>query len=1061
MISHQQIQEILDRADIVEIIGSEIQLKKEGANYTACCPFHREKTPSFKVSPSRQIWTCFGGCSESGDVIKFLQKIRNWSFIEAVKFLANKYNVEIEDEKESPEEQGKRMKREAMLLLNQKVTMFYCEQIRNSKYQHAYQYAVNRFGAAHVTDAQLGYAPPGNQLYQWATEQRENIDLLLEIGLLKRNEEKGHIYDFYRDRLMIPIISRSHQIIGFTARDLSGSDGTAKYLNSTNSECYNKSTSLFGLDIAWREACRSSKFYLVEGAADAMKMHSVGINNVIAPLGAAWTKEQFQILRRATSSICYINDADVIKQGQKYGAGIGFVIKNGIEAMKEGMYVTVKELPRHEDGTKQDPGEFFDDRHKLDLLPEEDFIPWYAEKIFDKNDPSAKKAENLISIAEIASYIKDDMVLQMTIQVLLKYNKSKTFWLNTIEEYKYGRTKKKEQTEQSVDLRNYGFYEDGHCYFGQTEKGRTQWSNFELKPLFHIRDDESPKRIFEITGTHNQKNIIEFTMEEMASPTKFRQKLIGVGNFLWMAHENELIKLYSYLLAHTETAQGVKQMGWQSSGSFYAFGNGIWKDDEFYKADEYGICHLPEENWYIPAASKIHKGKEDTYTKERGFIFNEYVRVNMSDYLHQFCEVFGDNGKIGICYWIASLFRDIIVSHKSGFPLLDLFGPKGTGKTQMAKALMAFFMPENEAPNLKNATLPSMNAVLTFVSNALVHLDEYKNDIKSDRIEMLKGIYDGVGRTKMGGAAYDKTITSSVKTGVILSGQEMPTADIALFQRCLFLTFPKGTYNEDEKQRFQKLFDVNRQGLMTLSVDVLKYRKTFEMRYMESYNAVTKDLLEKLDNIEIETRIMTNWTIIVAAIHCLQDKISFPFAYEDILNIVAEMMLNQNRLSKTRNELSQFWTAVQYLFEEGKIFDTADFKIKAVEKIESSTMSRIFPHPKRILYLNKNRIFQLYEISERQRGQNPLPSDSLRIYLQNAENYFGVVHSVSFNSYVNGVQEFRAGGAGNPKPVRKILSALAFDYDALSMAYDINLERVIGDEVEIKETAKDGQQLQS
>ena len=1044
MIDKRQVQEILDRADIVDVVREDLELKKQGANWVACCPFHNEKTPSFIVSPSRQTWHCFGGCQEGGDVIKFLQKIRNWSFVEAVMYLAKKYHIEIEEKKESQEEQEQRMKREAMLILNQKAAEFYAQQIRDEKNLVAWDYAVARFGEDHVRDAMIGYAPKGNQLYQWASEKGESIELLLEIGLLRRNEERGHIYDFYRERLMIPIFSRSHKIIGFTARDLSGKDGTAKYLNSENSEVYNKSTSIFGLDIAWREACKTGKFYCVEGAADAMKMHSVGILNVVAPLGGHWTKEQFQELRRATSSICFINDADRVPLGKKYGPGIAFVIKNGIEATKEGLSVTVRELPNKKDGEKQDPGEFFTGREKIDNLHETDFILWYAEKIYDKEAPSATRADTMRQIADVASYIKDDMVLQMNIQALQKYNKSKTFWLNAIEENRFNRTKKKEQAAQGVDLRQYGFYCEGHCYFGQTDKGRMQWSNFEMKPLFHIKDDESPRRLFEVTNAKGHKSIVEFTMEEMVSLSKFRQKLGGIGNYIWMASEREMIKLQAYLYDDTREAQRVKQMGWQSQGEFYAFGNGLWWNDEFHKADDYGICNLTEANWYIPSASKIYKSNTEAFSRERSFIYNDYARVNMGEYLDQFCQVFGDNGKIGLCYWVASMFRDIVVSHKSSFPILDLFGPKGTGKTQMAKALMAFFMPENDAPNLKNATLASLNAAVTFVSNALVHLDEYKNDIKADRIEMLKGIYDGVGRTKMGGAAYDKVIMSSVKTGVILSGQEMPTADIALFQRCIFLTFPKGTYSEDEKRRFQRLFEINRQGLMSVSVDILRWRKTFEMRYTGSYDKVTRDIMELLNNQEVETRIMTNWSIIIAAMHCLSDKISFPFSYEELLKIAVEMMRQQNRLSKTRNELSQFWVAVQYLFEEGKIFATADFKIKTQERFRSTTIKeRIFAHPKKILYLNKNRIFQLYEISERQRGQNPLPSDSLKIYLQNAENYLGVVHSVSFASFVNGSQEMKAEGA-KIVPVRKVLNAMAFDYDALADAYDINLERYGG-----------------
>ena len=155
-----------------------------------------------------------------------------------------------------------------------------------------------------------------------------------------------------------------------------------------------------------------------------------------------------------------------------------------------------------------------------------------------------------------------------------------------------------------------------------------------------------------------------------------------------------------------------------------------------------------------------------------------------------FCRVHGNNGKVGLAYWIASLFRDIITSYTRSFPILDLFGPKGSGKTEMGAALMAFFVPDNKAPNLKNSTSTALNDDVAFVSNALVHLDEYKNDVRPDKIEFLKGLYDGVGRVKMSGSSYDSRIMTSVKSGIIMSGQEMPTADIALFHRCIYLSFP-------------------------------------------------------------------------------------------------------------------------------------------------------------------------------------------------------------------------------------------------------------------------------
>lgn len=1047
MIPQDIIDKVLDRADIVDVIDDYVKLTKKGRDYVACCPFHKEKTPSFRVSPSRQIWHCFGSCAEGGNVISFLMKHEAMSFNDAVRLLAKRYNIEIEEEQESSEAREARMKREALTLLNQRVADYYVQLINTKEGADAWNYGVSRFTTDYMKSAGIGWAPDKwGTLYDWAVSRGENIDMLIELGLLIKNTEKGTIYDAYRDRLMIPIRDRRRNIIGFTARKLSdNNDEVSKYKNSCESVLYHKSESVFGIDVAWKEGCKQELFYLVEGAPDAMKMHSVGIDNVVAPLGGAWTKEQLQMLKKASANICFINDADPVPQGKHYGTGIGFVIKNGAEAIRMGFNVYVREIPCKEGNLKQDPGDFFTDKHKMKELEEQDFVVWMADKLIHKDGAAGKKTDSIKEVAELVSFIADDMRIEMLLPELCRIYKGKELWRNSINKARWARQEAKE-TKEAVDLRKYGFYEQSNCYYGLGDKGDSQWSNFTMQPLFHIQDNESPKRLFYIKNMKGREEIVEMNMEELVSLSKFRQKVEGIGNYTWMGSDRDLMKLKSFLYDKTETARIIRQMGWHPAG-FYAFGNGIWQDGDFHKADDFGVCRLSDSNWYIPAASKLYRDDAKKFERERKFIHTSLQSVKMGEYTAQFCRVHGDNGKVGLAYWIASLFRDIITSYTRSFPILDLFGPKGSGKTEMGAALMAFFVPDNKAPNLKNSTSTALNDDVAFVSNALVHLDEYKNDVRPDKIEFLKGLYDGVGRVKMSGSSYDSRIMTSVKSGIIMSGQEMPTADIALFHRCIYLSFPRSEFTIEERQRFAALREIQKLGLTSLTLEVLRCRKRVEANFLDTYNAVLDDINRITGDRKIETRIVENWAKALAAMRCVEDKIQLPFTYAELLKICCDGIVEQNKLSSTGNELAQFWKSIAFLLANGDIFATSDFHIKSMKTIDTDLTNKTFPDSHKVLMLNRTRIFTLYKQACLHSNETPLPQDSLQVYLENASYYLGKKHSVRFKNIIKGVKQTIPDGCGKYRDKESVMTAMCFDYEIICDMYDISLENEPGETI--------------
>ena len=605
MIRQEIIDTILDRTDIVQVIAQHVQLKKSGIRYVGCCPFHQEKTPSFYVFPHTGTFKCFG-CGEGGDAIYFIEKAENKTFVEAVRTLAQKANVQIEEQEESVEEKQKRMHREALWITNKQVADFYRKQFLDSK--EAQEYAYRRWGKDYCTMQEIGYAPKDGHAMQQLPVKAE---FLKELGLLNRGG-----YDFYQNRVVIQIHDRFGHVIGFTARCMD--DQQPKYLNSSESDIFHKSYVLFGIEDAWKTAAKQDKMFLVEGAPDCMRLQSIGIHNTVAALGSAWNDSHFSTIKRVTNKVCFLPDADPPKKGETHGHGVQVVMEAGTQAMEYGLTVSVKEIPDTEENIKQDPDSFFKNTNIFNATEEVDFILWMADKLFPHTTTTEEQREAIKEIAYLLSLIDDETGVSMYIGKLTKYYQGKRLWLKAVDEERKKReqeTKTTKDKEENDLNRKYGFYVDHGCYMSITEKGSVyEWSNFTMLPLFHIKDTTNPKRLYKIKNAMNQEEILELKQEDLIALAKFKQKIEGLGNFIWKGTEKELTKLKSYLYEKTETATEITQMGWQRAG-FYAFGNGVFYDDLFIKTDDYGIVRLKDKgNYYLPSCSTIYKSDTKLFT---------------------------------------------------------------------------------------------------------------------------------------------------------------------------------------------------------------------------------------------------------------------------------------------------------------------------------------------------------------------------------------------------------------------------------------------------------------
>ncbi len=427
MIPQDTVNRILDAAQIVDVVGDFVTLKRRGANYIACCPFHNEKTPSFSVSASKGIFKCFG-CGKSGTAVGFVMEHENMSYSEALKYLAKKYHIEVVEKEETAEEIAQKQKHESLLLVSEYAGKFFQESLQTPEGQNiAYQYFRSR-GLEDETIRKygLGWAPLSRKaLTESARAAGYKEEFLIETGLCVKYEN-DQLKDRFFDRVIFPIHSVSGRVIAFGGRTLKTDKTVAKYINSPETEIYVKSRSLYGIYFAKNEISRQDRCILVEGYLDVLSMHQLGITNVVASSGTSLTVEQIRLIRKFTNNITIIYDGD--------GAGIKAALRGIGLVLKEGMNVKVVLLP---DG--QDPDDFAR-RHTLDEVKdhiaqnEQDFINFKTDLLLEEagNDPIARA--NLINdIADTIALIPDAVVRAVYVQTsAAKFNMNEAILMERV-----------------------------------------------------------------------------------------------------------------------------------------------------------------------------------------------------------------------------------------------------------------------------------------------------------------------------------------------------------------------------------------------------------------------------------------------------------------------------------------------------------------------------------------------------------------------------------------------------------------------------------------------------
>lgn len=1021
MIKEVSIQAVKDQAQIEDVVGQFLKLDKAGSKWRACCPFHKEKTPSFVVTPSMNIYKCFG-CGAAGDPVKFLMEHERLDFISAIKWLADYYSITLEETKEKEDPKVRDHMKELRQVLRA-AERFYQRNLfkmldKEGETPAKYLLEWRKWTKDTILTFGLGYAPDEwKALFTTVKEAGVSIPAK-ELGLIRTS--KGNTYDLFRHRIIFPIHDHKGQVVGFGARTLSEdykAEKIAKYLNSSDSKAYNKSRVLYGLHqaIVAKAFHKQRKAYLVEGYADVISWHQAGLTNTVATCGTSLTDEGARLLHRFATHVVIVRDGD--------SAGTDASLRDIDILLNHSFKVEVARLPE-----EMDPDDFIQE-HPIEELEVMDAVDFKADCLMAEADDPDQLQKGAVGIARMLAAIPENFKREGYVNRVVDSHKKllKKGQLNKmIKDLSARHLKEGEKIEvqdplpdglskeEKENYLDYSFYEYEGRFFSVGSNGQPyDVTNFTMEILYHVETSEDTAyRLIKVKNVFGRERVIQMNTDDFVSVGAFRKVVAKRGNFIFKGNDVDLHRLQEKLQRGECTTKRVDILGYHKRFNFYVFANGIIDcnldfDDpsnSFKPIDDYGIVKHDDMNLFIPAMSKINEENEDEYTNDRKFKFMQ-SKVTFKEWASQYHTVHGDKGKIGMAFYIAALFRDIIKDTLDNrFPLLNLYGIYESGKTSFAESILYMWGEPQSPLELGGASTPIGYArSMAQFSNALVLLDEYSNSLNKKYIDFLKGIYQGTGYTR--GRKDNSVRTDNIinRSAAILAGQEMPTWDQALFTRVIMLVFNEKIFSEKEKEEFDKLSDMQRQGLSHITARLLKYRKQFREQYKGIYHRHYKKIKEMANEETISSRMYMNYACLSAAMELIGQYEEVPFSTEDIQQVIVHNMLNQHRVMAGSDDVQKFWDVVEDLFKAGTISEGNHFELSRGE-----------------LWISLKSVFGLYEKEMRQRGSsNVIDKSTLRNYLQiDPDVYLGDDRKVFSNG--------------------EYIRCMRFRYDAL----DINLIRI-------------------
>lgn len=497
----------MDAAEITEVVSEYVTLKKRGVNLLGLCPFHNEKTPSFTVSPAKGIFKCFG-CGKGGNAVNFVMEHESLTYPEALKWLAAKYHIEIQEEEETDEQKLLKDERESMMIVSAFAQKYFSQFLWNENEGRTIGLSYLRERGIRddiIKKFDLGYCPDGKDLFtRQAQKQGYKMEFLEKTGLSIKRED--WIRDRFAGRVMFPIHSISGRVIAFGGRILKADKNTAKYLNSPESEIYHKSRVLYGIFQAKRDITRLDKCYLVEGYTDVLSMHQSGIENVVASSGTSLTPDQIRLIKRFTQNITILYDGDA--------AGIKASLRGIDLVLEEGVNVKVLLLPNGEDPDSFARSMSSGQLHQYIQENETDFIRFKTRLLLKdtENDP-VERARLINDIVRSISVVPDSVTRSVYIQECSRL-------MDVQEDMLYTEVRKL-QLRQSDEARKTSYREHPRPATPQIQQPKPAINRCEIeeREIIRILLKYFHHDLFEVEGTQpgetERVSVGQFVLEEI------------------------------------------------------------------------------------------------------------------------------------------------------------------------------------------------------------------------------------------------------------------------------------------------------------------------------------------------------------------------------------------------------------------------------------------------------------------------------------------------------------------------------------------------------------------
>lgn len=908
---------IVDTAQIEEVVADFVQLKRAGVNLTACCPFHDEKSPSFIVSPVKQIYKCFG-CGEGGNAVSFVRKHKKYSYVEALEYLANKYRIEIEYDENFDEEKHKAKIEESEAII--KVNEFANKKFKSaldSAPDQVKEYIDSRFSKEEVIDWHIGYAPDAAKFLTTPLINNGHYAPAVSSGLIKEGDGQG--YDVLRNRVTFPIQDRDGRIVGFGARAMG--DAKPKYLNSPENAAYHKSKVLYGMDKAAHAIQQKKYVHLVEGYTDVITMHRHSYENTVATCGTALTPEQVQLLKRYTTHAIISRDGDA--------AGLKATIRDIEIFLNHNFRVEVCIFPNG-----QDPDEYLgrDTEHAPALPKSEDAIMWLVARMFNgvADDPFLKanainemmaflqkisnellRSEYLKKICKQYKLKEPDLRKQFTAKKDAEPKRATTIQELTAADYYQWPDELKEVRDQlTTELQEFGICMHNRIMYGRFGK-EIPWelrpiSNYTIEIVQHMFDDKLPKKLIKIENALREMRMFDVLSDDINTIRGLDNAVTRQGNYLFWGTEVHFQGLRKKLFSEMGKGDIIEQLGYQPEGFWVTNTHIIERDGNVIKIDDHGVYRTDKSSFYIPSANRNYRNNDFKYLPQKKVVLVN-SKVSIEEYADSMMRVHRNHSITALLYTIASAFSDIVYDRLKGFPLQFMYGKPSTGKDNLIMACQALFGLPQAPLNLGNGASTMKAQIRKFAQfrNMVVNLSEYRRGDKRGN-EYLKGLWGRDGYERGNIDSHFGTDTMPITSGVFITGNDYPD-DEALISRCVIEEFTKTDFSADEKSAYKHLTKTYNDGVSSLLIDIFRQRDTWEKLFPEMQEKAEREIKADTRVLGANERIFQNFGVIGATYLLMRDHIRFPFQWSDVLGHLTMLIQAQVRKQASGGKVSKFW----------------------------------------------------------------------------------------------------------------------------------------------------------